>query len=87
MARHDDGVARRAGDRPRPRGPRLLSWDHAVKRGDIRALGALSYATPILSMALLIVVRPAEADRSAADRGRLVTVGAVWASRELWRPS
>ena len=32
-----------------PAGAAFYLWDHAVKRGDIRALGALSYATPILS--------------------------------------
>ncbi len=37
-----------------PTGGAFYLWDHAVKRGDIRALGALSYAAPILSTALLI---------------------------------
>ena len=45
-----------------PAGAAFYLWDHAVKRGDIRALGALSYATPILSTALL--------DRSAASPRR-----------------
>ena len=43
-----------------PAGAAFYLWDHAVKRGDIRALGALSYATPILSTALLIVCGLAE---------------------------
>ena len=61
-------------------------WDHAVKRGDIRALGALSYATPILSTALLIAVRTRRTDRRRCSLAALlVTVGAVLASRELWR--
>src|SRR5215813_7542708 len=46
-----------------PAGAAFYLWDHAVKRGDIRALGALSYLTPILSTALLIafgLVAPTE---------------------------
>src|SRR5215467_6526882 len=43
-----------------PAGSAFYLWDHAVKRGDIRALGALSYATPILSTALLIACGLAE---------------------------
>jgi drug/metabolite transporter (DMT)-like permease len=68
-----------------PAGGAFYLWDHAVKRGDIRALGALSYATPILSTALLIacgLARPTSALLLAAV---LVTVGAALASRELWR--
>ena len=60
-------------------------WDHAVKRGDIRALGALSYATPILSTALLIACGLAEPTGALLIAALLVTVGAVLASRELWR--
>src|SRR5260221_882406 len=37
-----------------PTGGAFYLSDHAVKHGDIRALGAASYATPILSTALLI---------------------------------
>ena len=57
----DDGVA---GRRDRlagagglgigPVGAAFFAWDHGVKRGDIRALGALSYASPLLSTLLLI---------------------------------
>ena len=37
-----------------PVGAAFFAWDHGVKRGDIRALGALSYASPLLSTLLLI---------------------------------
>jgi drug/metabolite transporter (DMT)-like permease len=70
-----------------PAGPAFYLWDHAVKRGDIRALGALSYATPILSTALLIVCGLAEPTGALLIAALLVTVGAVLASRELWRSS
>jgi len=53
-----------------PAGAAFYLWDHAVKRGDIRALGALSYATPILSTALLIACGLAEPTGCAADRRR-----------------
>jgi len=46
-----------------PAGTAFYLWDHAVKRDDIRALGALSYAMPILSTALLV---PAASPRRRA---------------------
>jgi drug/metabolite transporter (DMT)-like permease len=68
-----------------PTGGAFYLWDHAVKRGDIRALGALSYAAPILSTALLIVCRLAAPTSALLLAALLVTAGAVLASRELWR--
>lgn len=68
-----------------PAGAAFYLWDHAVKRGDIRALGAVSYATPILSTALLVACGLAEPTGALAVATLLVTVGAVLASRDLWR--
>lgn len=68
-----------------PAGTAFYFWDHAVKRGDIRALGALSYATPILSTAILIACGLAEPTGTLLIAALLVTVGAVLASRELWK--
>ncbi len=68
-----------------PTGAAFYLWDHAVKRGDIRALGALSYAAPILSTTLLIVCGLAEPTRALLLAALLVTVGAVLASREMWK--
>src|SRR3990167_3801583 len=68
-----------------PAGSAFYFWDHAVKRGDIRALGALSYATPILSTALLIVCGLAAPTRALLLAALLVTTGAALASRELWK--
>jgi drug/metabolite transporter (DMT)-like permease len=68
-----------------PAGAAFYLWDHAVKRGDIRALGALSYATPILSTTLLIVCGLAAPTSMLLFAALLVTVGAVLASRGLWR--
>ena len=68
-----------------PTGGAFYLWDHAVKRGDIRALGALSYAAPILSTALLIVCGLAEPTTTLLFAALLVTAGAVLASKEMWR--
>ena len=70
-----------------PAGSAFYLWDHAVKRGDIQALGALSYATPILSTALLIACGLAEPTMALLLAALLVTAGAVLASRELWLPA
>jgi drug/metabolite transporter (DMT)-like permease len=63
-----------------PAGTAFYLWDHAVKRGDIRALGALSYATPILSTALLILGGRAEPTSALLIAALLVTVGALLAA-------
>ncbi len=68
-----------------PAGTAFYFWDHAVKRGDIRALGALSYATPILSTAILIACGLAQPTSALLLAALLVTAGAVLASRDLWR--
>ncbi|NQW52915.1 MAG: EamA family transporter [Rhodospirillales bacterium] len=68
-----------------PAGSAFYFWDHAVKRGDIRALGALSYATPILSTAILVAFGLAEPTGTLIAAALLVTVGAALASRELWK--
>jgi drug/metabolite transporter (DMT)-like permease len=63
-----------------PTGGAFYLWDHAVKRGDIRALGALSYAAPILSTALLVACGLAEPTKTLLAAALLVTVGAVLAA-------
>lgn len=67
-----------------PTGGAFYLWDHAVKRGDIRALGALSYATPILSTALLVASGLAPATWALLAAAVLVTAGAALAARDLW---
>jgi drug/metabolite transporter (DMT)-like permease len=68
-----------------PTGGAFYLWDHAVKRGDIRALGALSYAAPILSTALLIACGLAQPTCALLLAALLVTAGAVLASRDMWQ--
>ena len=63
-----------------PTGGAFYLWDHAVKRGDIRALGALSYAAPILSTAVLVLCGLAPPTPSLLLAALLVTAGAALAS-------
>jgi drug/metabolite transporter (DMT)-like permease len=64
-----------------PTGGAFYFWDYAVKKGDIRALGAMSYATPILSTLLLIACGLAEPTRALMFAALLVTGGAILAAR------
>ena len=70
-----------------PAGGAFFLWDIGVKRGDIRALGALSYAAPVLSTVLLVAFGRAQPSLALALACLLVTAGAVLAARELWRRS
>lgn len=63
-----------------PTGTAFYLWDHAVKRGDIRALGALSYAAPIMSTMLLVLCGLAQPTGALVLAALLVTAGAVLAS-------
>jgi drug/metabolite transporter (DMT)-like permease len=69
-----------------PAGGAFFLWDVGVKRGDIRALGALSYAAPVLSTVLLVIFGRAEASLGLLLACLLVAAGAVLAARELWAP-
>lgn len=68
-----------------PVGAAFFVWDHGVKRGDIKALGAFAYASPLLSTVLLIAFGRAEASWSVIAACALITAGAIIASRDLWR--
>jgi drug/metabolite transporter (DMT)-like permease len=67
-----------------PAGGAFFLWDIGVKRGDIRALGALSYAAPVLSTVLLVIFGRAQPTMALALACLLVTAGAVLAARDLW---
>ena len=67
-----------------PVGAAFYLWDYGVKRGDIKALGALSYMTPLLSTLLLVVFGRAEPSLRLVLACLLIVGGAVLASRELW---
>lgn len=68
-----------------PVGAAFFVWDHGVKHGDIRALGAFSYSAPLLSTALLIAFGQAEATWAVAAACLLIAGGAVVASHDLLR--
>jgi drug/metabolite transporter (DMT)-like permease len=67
-----------------PVGAAFYLWDYGVKRGDIKALGALSYMTPLLSTLLLVLFGHAEPSLRLGLACLLIVGGAVLASRELW---
>lgn len=66
-----------------PVGLAFFVWDHGVKRGDIQTLGALSYATPLLSTGLLIAAGRAGVSWPVVGACLLIVGGAVVASRNL----
>lgn len=68
-----------------PVGLAFFVWDHGVKRGDIQTLGALSYATPLLSTGLLILAGRADLRWPVVAACLLIVGGAVIASRSLRR--
>ena len=68
-----------------PVGLAFFVWDYGVKRGDIKALGACSYASPLLSTLLLILAGKAAATATVLAACALIVGGAVVASRDLWK--
>jgi len=68
-----------------PVGAAFFVWDHGVKHGDIRALGAFAYAAPLLSTILLIVFGRGEASWRIAAACILITGGAALAAGDLLR--
>jgi drug/metabolite transporter (DMT)-like permease len=69
-----------------PVGLAFFAWDVGVKHGSIKALGGLSYATPLLSTLLLVATGRAAPSLAIALACLLVVGGAVLAARELWDP-
>src|SRR5262245_24447888 len=70
-----------------PVGLAFTLWDSAVKRGDIRLVGVTSYATPLLSNALLAALGIGAASPLLCLAVLLVTAGAVLAARDTLRRS
>ena len=64
-----------------PVGAAFLLWDIGMKGGSVPLLGVLSYASPILSTALLVVLGFAEATWSLAVACGLMVVAAFIATR------
>lgn len=70
-----------------PVGLAFYVWDIGVKHGDIQVVGALSYAAPLLSTAILIASGYAAYSHAVLIACLLITAGAVLAARDLvFRP-
>lgn len=63
-----------------PVGAAFLLWDIGMKKGNVPVLGVLSYASPILSTALLVALGLAEARWSLAIACGLMVLAAVIAT-------
>ena len=69
-----------------PVGAAFFVWDIGMKRGDIRVLGAASYATPLLSTAFLILAGFAEPSATLAIAAVLIAGGGLIAARDMiWK--
>ncbi len=68
-----------------PVGLAFYTWDFGVKRGDIRALGAFSYAAPLLSTILLIAFGRAPASWYVLVACGLIVGGAALAAVDSFR--
>jgi drug/metabolite transporter (DMT)-like permease len=68
-----------------PVGIAFFVWDYGVKRGDIQALGAFAYVSPLISTLLLILFGRANASASVALACLLIVGGALLAAKDVWR--
>ena len=69
-----------------PVGAAFYAWDIGMKRGDIRVLGAASYATPLLSTAFLIMAGYASFSAAIAIAALLIAGGGLIAAKDMiWR--
>jgi drug/metabolite transporter (DMT)-like permease len=68
-----------------PVGAAFYAWDIGMKRGDIRVLGAASYATPLLSTAFLILAGYAKPTATIAIAAILIAGGGLIAARDMFR--
>lgn len=69
-----------------PVGAAFFAWDIGMKRGDIRVLGAASYATPLLSTAFLILAGFAKPSATIAISAILIAGGGLIAAKDMvWK--
>ncbi|WP_413990327.1 DMT family transporter [Labrys okinawensis] len=69
-----------------PVGLAFYAWDRGVKHGDIRLLGVASYATPVLSTLILVLVGFAPLSLGLGLAVLLIVGGALLASRDQLFP-
>ena len=63
-----------------PTGAAFLLWDVAMKRGNVAFLGAASYASPVLSTAILVAAGYGEARLALGAACALIVAGALLAA-------
>ncbi len=68
-----------------PVGAAFYVWDIGMKRGDIRVLGALSYATPLLSTGFLILAGFTAMTSTLLLAALLIAGGGLIAAKDLFR--
>jgi drug/metabolite transporter (DMT)-like permease len=66
-----------------PVGAAFYAWDIGMKRGDIRVLGAASYATPLLSTGFLMMAGFAKPSANIAIAAGLIAGGGLIAARDM----
>ena len=66
-----------------PVGAAFYVWDIGMKRGDIRVLGAASYATPLLSTMFLILAGYAKPSANLAIAAILIAGGGLIAAKDM----
>jgi len=66
-----------------PVGLAFYAWDIGVKRGDIRVLGAASYAAPVLSTLLLVLTGFADATPALGVAAVLIAGGGLLAAKDM----
>jgi drug/metabolite transporter (DMT)-like permease len=66
-----------------PVGAAFYAWDIGMKRGDIRVLGAASYATPLLSTTFLIAAGFAKPSVNIAIAAVLIAGGGLTAAKDM----
>ena len=70
-----------------PLGAAFFLWDAALKRGDARQIGVLSYLTPLASTALLLAVAGREPGWSIGAATLLIVGGAVLGTLPTRKPA
>ena len=68
-----------------PVGAAFYAWDIGMKHGDIRVVGAASYATPLLSTAFLIMADFAKPSANLAVAVALIAGGGLIAAKDMLR--
>lgn len=66
-----------------PVGAAFYAWDIGMKRGDIRVLGAASYATPLLSTGFLVIAGYAAPTVTLALAALLIAGGGLLAAKDM----